>query len=109
MATFKANSFQAYGNTQPDQYKVESQKAGDLCKEDDFENYNNFCSQQLLKKPMTVTRTFIAWEEGWEKFNSIVQVMRSLLQGFLLSMKILMWYDPDSRTQMHSAWRAVQH
>ena len=52
---------------------------------------------------MTVTRTFIAWEEGWEKFNSIVQVMRSLLQGFLLSMKILMWYDPDSRKQMHSA------
>ena len=44
--------------------KEESQKAEKLWEDDDFENYNNFCSQQLLEIPMTVTRIFRAWEEG---------------------------------------------
>jgi hypothetical protein len=52
--------------------RVELQKVGKLWEEDDFENYNNFCSRQLLEIPMTVTRNFRACEKGWVKvqFNS---------------------------------------
>ena len=45
----------------------EAQQAGTLWEDDDFENYNKFCSKSLLEKPLTATKIFRAWEEGWEK------------------------------------------
>ena len=83
--------------------REESQKAGKLWEDDDFENYNNFCSQQLLEIPMTVTRIFRAWEEGWEKvqFNSAGD--EKFAARFSAKYENLMWYDPDSKKMMHSA------
>ena len=83
--------------------REESQKAGKLWEDDDFENYNNFCSQQLLEIPMTVTRIFRAWEEGWEKvqFNSAGD--EKFAARFSAKYENLMWYDPDSKKMMHLA------
>ena len=47
--------------------RLKAQQAGKLWEDDDFENYNKFCSNSLLEKPLTATRIFRAWEEGWEK------------------------------------------
>ena len=82
--------------------RVESQRAGRLWEDDDFENYNNFCSKQLLEKPLSVTRIFRAWEEGWEKvqFNSAGD--ERFAARFSAKYEDLMWYDPDSRKLMQS-------
>ena len=57
-----------------------------LWEDDDFENYNNFCSQQLLKIQMALTRILGRIEKVGRKFNAIVLEMRSLPQGFQLNM-----------------------
>ena len=82
--------------------RVESQKTGKLWEDGDFENYNNFCSQQLWANPMTVTRIFRAWEEGWEKvqFNSAGD--EKFTARFSTKYEDLTWYDPDSKKTMHS-------
>ena len=35
--------------------RLEAQQAGKLWEDDDFENYNKFCSKSLLEKPLTAT------------------------------------------------------
>jgi hypothetical protein len=82
---------------------VESQKAGKLWEDDDFENYNNFCSQQLLEIPMTVSRIFRAREEGWEKVQFNCAGDEKLAARFSAKYENFMWYDPDSKKTMHSA------
>ena len=57
-----------------------------LWEDDDFENYNNFCSQQLLKIQMALTRILGRIKKVGRKFNAIVLKMRSLPQGFQLNM-----------------------
>jgi hypothetical protein len=57
-----------------------------LWEDDDFENYNNFCSQQLLKIQMALTRILGRIEKVGRKFNAIVLEMRILPQGFQLNM-----------------------
>jgi hypothetical protein len=44
-----------------------AQRAGKLWEDDDFENYNNFCTKTIVAGPRKFTRIFRAWEEGWEK------------------------------------------
>jgi len=46
--------------------RATAQRAGKLWEDDDFENYNNFCSKNIPKSTR-VTRIFRAWEERWEK------------------------------------------
>ncbi len=83
--------------------RAESQKTGKWWEDDAFENYNNFCSQQLLEIPMTVTRIFMVWEEGWEKvqFNSTGD--EKFASRFSAKYENLMWYDLDSMKTMHLA------
>ena len=46
--------------------RLKTQQAGNFW-EDDFENYNNFCSKSMSEKPLIATMIFRAWEEGWEE------------------------------------------
>ena len=48
--------------------RATAQGAGKLWEDDDFKNYNNFCSKNFTKTTR-VTRSVRAWEEGWEKIQ----------------------------------------
>lgn len=55
--------------------------------------------------PITLTKNFRAWEEWWEKFNSIVHSAGDEKFVARPSAKYddFLCYDPGSRKQMHSA------
>ena len=83
--------------------RLEAQQAGKLWEDDDFENYNKFCSKSLLEKPLTATRIFRAWEEGWEKVQLNSSGDDKFAAQFLAKYEGLRWVDFDSKMPLHSA------
>ena len=79
-----------------------AQRAGKLWEDDDFENYNNFCSKNITSSTR-VTRIFRAWEERWEKLQFDSFGDEKFAARMSAKYEGLKWIDVDSKREMHTA------